>query len=72
MLFRSQPRFTAQLFFEYEDGSVQWIYSRPEDWKSSYGPIIYNDVFNGEHYDARIENARLGYSRGQGLALAPG
>ena len=50
-----QPRFTAQLFFEYEDGSTQWIYSRPEDWKSSYGPIIYNDVFNGEHYDARLE-----------------
>jgi alpha-L-rhamnosidase len=45
-----------QLEIEYQDGSRQWVIS-DQDFKSSTGPLVYSDLFIGERYDARRENA---------------
>ena len=44
----------AQVVIIYEDGSRQ-IFSTGENWKSTTGPILRSDIYNGEYYDARLE-----------------
>ena len=49
------PRLLAQLEIEYNDGSTDMIVS-DHSWKvTSKGPIIANNEFDGEEYDARLE-----------------
>lgn len=49
------PRLLAQLEIEYSDGTSQLIVS-DNTWKvTSRGPIIANNEFDGEEYDARLE-----------------
>lgn len=49
-----EPRALLQLYVEYEDGSSELIVSG-EDWKTKRGPILENDIYDGEIYDARLE-----------------
>ncbi|MGV8964232.1 MAG: family 78 glycoside hydrolase catalytic domain [Candidatus Saccharimonadaceae bacterium] len=49
------PRLLAQLEIEYTDGTID-IISSDKTWKvSSKGPIIANNEFDGEEFDARLE-----------------
>jgi alpha-L-rhamnosidase len=50
-----------QLEIAYTDGSKE-VVQTDDQWKSSYGPILASDIYNGETYDARLEK--------QGWALA--
>ncbi len=43
-----------QLEITYENGSKETILS-DNSWKSSSGPILESDLYNGESYDARLE-----------------
>ncbi|MDZ7371065.1 MAG: glycoside hydrolase family 78 protein [candidate division KSB1 bacterium] len=45
-----------QLEVLYSDGSREIIVS-DESWKSSTGPILMSDIYNGETYDARLEKS---------------
>lgn len=51
-----QPKVLVQLNIEYEDGSRQEEYT---DWGIGWcvakGPILYNSIYDGEDYDARLE-----------------
>ena len=48
------PRLLAQLEIEYSDGSTDMIVS-DNSWKvTSKGPIVANNEFDGEEYDARL------------------
>jgi alpha-L-rhamnosidase len=49
-----QPKCIAQLRLEYADGEVEWI-KTDETWKTSEGPILKNNIYLGEYYDARRE-----------------
>ncbi len=51
---RNRPAFCLDLRITYTDGSVETI---PTDlsWKKTDGPIIFNSIYTGEHYDARLE-----------------
>jgi alpha-L-rhamnosidase len=49
-----RPVFIAQLIIEYEDGTSEEIVT-DETWKFSHGPVLKNNVFLGEVYDARRE-----------------
>lgn len=51
---RSRPAFCMDLRITYADGSVETIASG-DDWKTSTGPIIFNSIYTGEHYDDRLE-----------------
>lgn len=49
------PRLLAQLEIEYSDGSTDVVVS-DGSWKAtSKGPVIANNEFDGEEYDARLE-----------------
>ncbi|MBL7199077.1 MAG: glycoside hydrolase family 78 protein [Anaerolineae bacterium] len=55
-----------QLQIVYEDGRVQTVCS-DERWKAATGPILGSDIYNGEHYDARLEKpgwSEAGYDDG--------
>ncbi len=43
-----------QLHITYDDGRTQVVCS-DGSWKSSTGPILESDIYNGERYDARLE-----------------
>jgi alpha-L-rhamnosidase len=51
---RNRPAFCFDLRITYSDGSVETIQS-DLDWKTSFGPIVFNSIYTGEHYDARLE-----------------
>ena len=50
------PRLLCQLEIEYADGTSEVIASGT-DWQVRRSPIVLNDLFEGEIYDARLEDA---------------
>ncbi|MCD6331922.1 MAG: family 78 glycoside hydrolase catalytic domain [Bacteroidales bacterium] len=54
MQWYGSPRVILQLDIEYTDGSKSRVVTN-SSWKSSWGPITFNCLFDGEHYDARLE-----------------
>ena len=49
-----RPRFLSQLALTYTDGTEE-IITTDDTWKVSFGPILANDMQQGESYDARQE-----------------
>ncbi len=49
-----RPLFIAQLHLEYGGGTSAVIVS-DTSWKAAAGPIVFNDIYVGEEYDARVE-----------------
>jgi alpha-L-rhamnosidase len=49
-----KPRCLAQIEIEYADGARD-VWTTDETWKAMRGPILANNVYAGEHYDARFE-----------------
>ena len=48
------PKFMLQLHILYKDGSSETVIS-DSSWKYRQGPVIYNNLYGGEDYDARKE-----------------
>ena len=55
-IWRDEPKAILQLRIEYADGSVQWV-TTDEKWKAARSPVVLNGIFNGQVYDARLEQA---------------
>ena len=51
---RARPTFCLDLRIVYTDGTVEVI-SSGNDWKTSLSPVISNNIYTAEHYDARKE-----------------
>ncbi len=51
----TEPALLAKLIITYSDGSVQEIVTDSSWNYSGQGPILYNDIFHGETYDATRE-----------------
>jgi len=49
-----QPKFIMQVNIEYTDGTKDQIVS-DDKWRANPGPIIRNNIYMGEEYDARKE-----------------
>ena len=49
-----KPKLLAQLEIEYTDGSRERVVT-DEGWKVTEGPVVKNNVYLGEWYDARLE-----------------
>lgn len=67
------PRLMAQLNITYNDGTQKKVVT-DDSWKSSAGPITFNNIYGGEDYDARLEKegwSSTGYddSGWQGVTL---
>ncbi|MGD8777378.1 MAG: family 78 glycoside hydrolase catalytic domain [Ignavibacteria bacterium] len=50
----AQPKAIALLYIEYTDGTTKSIIT-DDSWKTTGGPIVYDDTRHGELYDARLE-----------------
>lgn len=50
------PQLRFQLHVSFTDGTSSVIQS-DESWKVTSGPILRNDIFNGEIYDARLDRS---------------
>ena len=48
------PRFLGQIYITYTDGTEDIIVS-DESWKAAKSPIVMDLIYDGEHYDARLE-----------------
>lgn len=53
-VWRNRPAFALELHVKYADGTTKVITSG-SDWKTNLGPIVFNSIYTGEHYDARKE-----------------
>ena len=51
---RNRPTFCLNLRIVYQDGSEETLIT-DQQWKTAGGPIRYNNIYTGEHYDARLE-----------------
>src|SRR5262249_5701841 len=49
-----RPRFSGQIVLDYADGTREVVGS-DTSWKAAYGPIIEQDLLDGEFYDATQE-----------------
>jgi alpha-L-rhamnosidase len=68
-------RLLVQLDIEYTDGSHDQIVS-DESWKVALSPIVNSDIYNGENYDARLEQTgwdqpNFPDARWERVAIAP-
>lgn len=50
------PRFMGQVYITYTDGTEDIIVS-DQNWKASKSPIVMDLIYQGEHYDARLEQS---------------
>jgi alpha-L-rhamnosidase len=50
------PALRAQLRIEHTDGSVDWVLT-DESWRADDSPISFAEIYDGETYDARREQA---------------
>lgn len=71
-----KPRLIAQIHINYTDGTEELI-TTDQSWKASTGPIIVDNIYLGEFYDARLEKPgwnKAGYddSKWQGVDLVDG
>lgn len=48
------PRFIGQIYIKYTDGTEDIILT-DQSWKASKSPIVMDLIYDGEHYDARLE-----------------
>ena len=48
------PKFMVQLHILYKDGSSETVIT-DNSWKYTQGPVIFNNLYGGEDYDARLE-----------------
>ncbi len=53
-LYGKQTAFGGQMIIDLEDGERQ-IIATDETWKGSDGPILFSEIYDGEIYDARLE-----------------
>jgi alpha-L-rhamnosidase len=51
---REAPRLLLSLVIEYTDGRTVTLGS-DDTWKTATGPIIFDSIYGGENYDARLE-----------------
>ncbi len=56
----AEPKLLAEIWVWLEDGRVAVIVT-DEEWRVSDGPIVFDDIYDGEIYDAGLE--KVGYDR---------
>lgn len=54
--------FICQVVINYKDGTRQ-LWGTDEHWQSSYSPVLFSEIYDGEIYDARLEQS--GWNRAE-------
>ncbi len=63
-----RPCVIAQLRLTYTDGKTEVI-GTDQSWNTLPGPVLRNNIYLGEHYDARLEKEGWNTTAGQSLSL---
>lgn len=50
----TRTAFGGQLILRYTDGTEEWIITG-ESWRGSKSPVLFSEIYDGEVYDARLE-----------------
>jgi len=50
---RARPKFCLDIRITYSDGTIETIASGT-DWKTSFGEVVFNSIYTGEHVDGRV------------------
>lgn len=50
---RGRPAFCMDLRIEYTDGTTETV-KTDLSWRTSEGPLVYNNIYTGEHYDCQL------------------
>ena len=50
-----EPKFICQIQGEYDNGKP-FLFATDENWRAFRGPVLMDDIYNGETYDARLES----------------
>src|SRR5262249_23621152 len=53
---RAAPKLRLALKVAYEDGTTETV-GTDAQWKTATGPLLYDSIYGGETYDARLEKA---------------
>ncbi len=53
-IYGDHSAFGGQVIIDYEDGERQVIAS-DDTWKGTYSPVLFSEIYDGEIYDARME-----------------
>ena len=53
-LAHGQPALLAKIIVDYADGTTQTLVT-DDSWRAETGPVLYDNVYGGETYDARLE-----------------
>ncbi len=51
----TRAAFSCELHLEYENGE-RCVIRTDGTWQGAWGPVVYSDIYDGELYDARLEN----------------
>jgi alpha-L-rhamnosidase len=52
--YRKTPAAWLQLRIEYEDGRIENV-ATDDSWRAATGPVVFDSLYHGETYDARLE-----------------
>jgi len=52
--FNQEPKFICQIQGEYDNGKP-FLFTSDESWRAFKSPVVMDDIYNGETYDARLE-----------------
>ena len=66
-----RPCVKAQVLIKYTDGSTETIIT-DERWQTAPGPVLHNNVYLGELYDARLEKSFTNLAGWQNAAIVTG
>src|SRR6185437_6119107 len=53
--FRQDPKLICQIQGEYDNGKP-FLFTSDENWRAFKSPVVMDDIYNGETYDARLES----------------
>lgn len=67
---RNRPRMICELHIQYKDGSEATVLS-DETWKTSLGPVTFNNLYSGDIYDANAEQPGWNKNRFDDSAWKP-
>lgn len=56
----TRTAFLMQLTVRYEDGRKE-VFVTDESWQGRPGPVTFSEIYDGEHYDARLERGSMSF-----------
>lgn len=67
---RARPGFCMNLRVTYKDGRTETLVT-DDSWQTAGGPLVYNNIYTGEHYDFTLEDKAWDTTSGSSTGWEP-